>query len=136
MEDTIRIKTVFSREIKDNGPHNQSLMNPFIVITTPFMPTLISISVTFIISGLKTNGSYFVSVEFNRCDSNDIIFKSKKFLIDNANKSNTIVNFALNNAEIKQTESGDYKATITIFDQDKKELKTDGDTFKLVKTEE
>lgn len=136
MENTIRIKTFFSKEVSYVDTHNLSIVNPFIAITTPFMPTMISLSAIFIINGLKENEKYFAFVSLTRCDSNDIIFESKEYPITSVNKINTILNFALNNVEINQTESGDYKAVITIFDQNKNKLKTDGDTFKLVKVEE
>lgn len=136
MEDTIRIKTIFSNGIDNGGPHNQALRNPFIVLKTPFLPTLISISVTFIISGLKNNEDYFASAKVIRCDSNEPIFESKKYPIKSVNEFNTVVNLTLENAKVDQKESGDYKATITIFDNDQNEVKKDGDTFKLLKIEE
>lgn len=131
----IIIKTIFSNRINEfNG--QMDISNPFNVIQTPYLPTMIALNVTFIITGLDIKKSYYYEITITSEKEKTKIFDSKPHKMQYVNPYNTVVNAVLNNLKIEQKTSGKFKANIKILNMDKKMIVESGDTFLLIKSEE
>lgn len=131
----IIIKTIFSNRINEfNG--QMDISNPFNVIQTPYLPTMIALNVTFIITGLDIKKSYYYEITITSEKEKTKIFDSKPHKMHYVNPYNTVVNAVLNNLKIEQKTSGKFKANIKILNMDKKMIVESGDTFLLIKSEE
>ncbi|MCO6528641.1 MAG: hypothetical protein J6565_07630 [Lactobacillus sp.] len=134
MAKNIESSTYFSSGIQP-AANGVSLLNPIRVIPTPFMPTLITMGITFIISGLNNEPGQTYQVELKRKDSGEIIFRSKKESLRNVNPHNTVINVNLENAQFKQKNGGDYEATIEIKNENSEQIFLGKGTFSIIKTE-
>ena len=134
MTSNIKSSIYFSRSIQPD-PSGIALTNPFRVITTPFMPTLLSLGITFIITGLDNEPGKTFQVTLKRKDNEDIIFKSDIEKIDLIDPYNTVINFNFANAKFYQTTGGDYEASIEIKNNDKEQIFLGKETFAIIETE-
>lgn len=130
----IIIKTIFSNRVNEyNG--RMDISNPFNVIQTPYLPTMIALDVTFIITGLDIKKSYYYEITITSEKEKTKIFDSKPQKMQYFNPYNTVVNAVLNNLKIEQKTSGKFKANIKILNMDKKMIVESGDFFLLLKSE-
>lgn len=132
MKNKIEASVYFSTGIQQtvNGP---ALSSPFRVIPTPFMPTLLSMAITFIITGLDNKTENTFQVTLRRKDSQKIIYQSKEEKFKYSNPYNTVVNIVLDNTQFNQTTGGDYEAVIEIKDNEELIFKDKG-IFTIIKT--
>ena len=133
MTTKIESSTYFSRVIQP-APNGLALVNPFRVIATPFMPTLITLGITFIITGLNNDPDQTFQVKLIRKDNGDSIFESREEKLAHVDPYNTVININLDNAQFKQTDGGDYEATIEIKNKDKEQIFLGKGTFTIIKT--
>lgn len=130
----IIIKTIFSNRINEfNG--QMDISNPFNVIQTPYLPTMIALNVTFIITGLESNKSYYYEVTITSEKNKAKIFDTKLQSMQYVNQYNTVVNAVLNNLKIDQKTGGRFKANIKILNMNKEKIVESGDFFLLLKSE-
>lgn len=99
------------------------------------MPTLLSLGITFIITGLDNEPGKTFQVTLKRKDNEDIIFKSDIEKIDLIDPYNTVINFNFANAKFYQTTGGDYEASIEIKNNDKEQIFLGKETFAIIETE-
>ncbi len=133
MTNNIKSSIYFSRVVQSTG-NGIALTNPFRVIVTPFMPTLLTIGITFIITGLDNNLSQTFQVELKSKDSGVIIYKSKEQKFTYIDPYNTIITINLDSAQFNQTTGGDYEVSIEIRNNDKEQIFLGKETLTIIKT--
>lgn len=131
----IIIKTIFSNRINESNGQ-MDMTNPFNVIQTPYLPTMVALSVTFIITGLDRKKSYYYDITITSEKEKNKIMDTKLQKMEYVNPYNTVVSAVLNNLKINQKTGGKFKASIEILNMDKKKVAEGGDSFLLLKIEE
>lgn len=133
MTKNIESSTYFSNSIQPvvNG---LALANPIRVISTPFMPTLITMGITFIITGLENEPGQTYQITLRRKDSGEIILQTKKENLKYTNPYNTVININLENTQFNQKTGGDYEAAIEIKDKNDEQIYLGKGTFSIIKT--
>lgn len=134
MTNNIKSSIYFSHSIQPDSS-GIALTNPFRVLTTPFMPTLLSLGITFIITGLDDKPGKTFQVTLKRKDNEDIVFKSDVEKMEHIDPYNTVINFNFANVEFSQTTGGDYEASIEIKNKDKEQIFLGKETFAVIETE-
>lgn len=133
MTNKIESSTYFSRIIQPSA-NGIALTNPFRVIATPYMPTLMTMGITFIITGLDNKPGQTFQAKLIRKDNGAIVFKSKVEKLSHVDPYNTVININLDNARFNQTNGGDYEATIEIKNNDNEQIFLGKGTFTVIKT--
>lgn len=133
MDNSIEISTIFSSN-RQNINNSQALINPFKIIPTPYMPSLITMSITFIITGLNDQIPHTFDVVVKHKESGTVIYESKPQKFVYVDPYNTVVNVFLDNAKFGQEDGGVYNADIYIDDAKHEQKTSGGDYFTIVKT--
>lgn len=133
MNNKIEISTIFASNRQDVG-NSEALINPFKIIPTPYMPSLITMTVTFIITGLNDKIPHTFKVVVKHKESGTVIYESKPQKFVYVDPYNTVVNVFLDNAKFGQNDGGVYNADIYIDDVKHEQKISGGDYFTIIKT--
>lgn len=132
MSNNIKVKMIVAQDIQtqqNNGQQQQVVINPIQVLRTPYIPTMLSIGVVFVVSGLNPKIQHTFSIAIKPKDNGKSIFESGKAQsIPNINPDNFVLSANLSNINVEI--EGEYVGILTI---DETEY---DDSFFIYKTEQ
>ncbi|BBD25391.1 MULTISPECIES: DUF6941 family protein [Enterococcus] len=91
-----------------------SVINPFVAMRAPFIPTALSFTVGIVINGIKPNTSYDFDISITNKETGQEAFKQtiNSFSIPEENMDNLTINFDLKNVPFEN--EGEYECVFSI----------------------
>lgn len=99
-----------------------SVINPFVAMRAPFIPTALSFTVGIVVNGIKSNLAYDLAIRLVHKETGKVVFEQHvdDFQIPDANMDNLTINFDLKNVPFEV--DGEYECLFSIGEHSKSEI--------------
>lgn len=115
MIDKVDVDIIISQgiQVQQNGMQQQQLIiNPTKVIRSPYIPTALSLTITFVIVGLKNGESHHLKVSIKHIETGYVAFSNDSDATAPTGTDNMVINADLKNIGFEH--EGEYEASLYI----------------------